>query len=674
MGESKLTLYEWLDHKFQFRLKAKVLVPLLLMIFTLTLFRAYQTYQQQKGLTSSSLIARAKTLLHSMNYTVEVLHSPAEVRRVVSAMGAEKDILNITIVDLDQKGSIIASTRNEWIGQKLTEVEIDQKILAQVFDAIRTKETSEILKQEEETLTIVSPLLLSGANSTGLTPNKSVSIATIDGSLSYEIARSSLKRSLAGILLGATILVMGLYFLLNYLIIAPIGQVHRVLRLRAQGEQHHRIKLFKKDEIGELARAVNDLFDHVEKSAEMDQMKTQTLERLNRELKDIAQGRMSFLANMSHEIRTPLNSIIGYGDLLSETKLDGEQERYLKAFKRTSSNLMAIINDILDFSKIDSGKMTIEQSPVSTRDLIEDIHHVLGVSFEANGNTFIGSVGKEVPAYILSDSTRLKQIIMNLVSNANKFSKNGTITLRISVNSESNWPGNLLFEVLDTGLGIAGDKIESLFNPFVQAEGFISRKFGGTGLGLAISSRLVKLLGGKIGVTSQLGVGSRFFFTIEAPPALESGKSMLLGSNSNRTIQSRFAGTGESKKILLVDDSEDNRELVKAMLKKSSHRIIEATNGREALEKFSKESFDLVFMDVQMPELDGISATIEIRKFESENNKVKTPIVALTAFAFENEKQKCLDNGFDGYYTKPIRRQTLLEAIDQLTGKRMKAA
>ncbi len=408
------------------------------------------------------------------------------------------------------------------------------------------------------------------------------------------------------------------------------------------------------------------LFSRVITIDEQVREKTKNLQDLNKNLTLASKTKSEFLANMSHEIRTPLNILIGMPDLLDESNLTSEQRRYLEISRKAGNNLLHIINDILDLSKIESGQITLETSAFSVHDLVRDTIDLFSVKCQDKNIQITSEISQELAPYYLGDSTRIRQILSNLISNAIKFTHQGTILIKAYPNKDSSRPGTVLFEVVDTGIGIPPDKINSLFRPFTQADSSITRKYGGTGLGLSICKRLTEMMNGTIQVQSEVHQGSTFSFTLDLA-ATQAQKDHDLSSPKLSTYDTSEIKTHQKLKILIVDDTDDNRMLIKAFLKKSPHELFEANNGEEALEFVKTNHPDLILMDMQMPVMDGYTATKAIREYEKTNHLEPAKIWALTAYALKNEVQKSIQAGCNLHLVKPIRRNELISEIQKLT-------
>lgn len=369
----------------------------------------------------------------------------------------------------------------------------------------------------------------------------------------------------------------------------------------------------------------------------------------------------AFLANMSHEIRTPLGAVIGFSELLASGEMNpSERTNTAEIIKRNGHLLSTIINDILDLSKVEAGKLSIERVNVPLLDLINEVAALLNLEASAKGVKLTVTSSGVIPTSIKTDPTRLKQILLNIVGNAIKFTQKGSVDLKVQIMSTD--PSKLAFTVQDTGTGIAPEQAARLFSPFTQADVTTTRRFGGTGLGLVLSKKLANALGGDVVLeSSTLGQGSTFIVCIEhgqSQEVLFEGVENTSMPASVTNISSRKKTLLPHLKVLVVDDSPENLTLIETILRLAGAQVETASTGREGIEKAKKGNFNLILMDLQMPEMDGNEATKELRR-----QGFVTPIIALTAHAMKEERQRCLENGFNDHLTKPIDRESLIQSL-----------
>jgi PAS domain S-box-containing protein len=380
---------------------------------------------------------------------------------------------------------------------------------------------------------------------------------------------------------------------------------------------------------------------------------------------DANRAKSDFLASMSHEIRTPMNVIVGMGELLMEGETDTTRRHYLESLNSAAEGLLSLINNVLDLSKIESGNLTLNPVPFDLSHMLHAIERIFEHPAHNKGVAFSTHMAPGLPASVLGDVTRIRQVLVNLVGNALKFTSNGSV--RVAIEPEDAG-GMVRFRVTDTGIGIGQNNLDVIFEPFTQADGTITRRFGGTGLGLSICKRIVSHMGGEISVTSSPGSGSEFCFAIPLPAVHgETGQQDVHDRRS--TDSARPVQATQALRVLIVDDSEDNLNLMAAYLKSTPHEVIFVQDGYGAVRACcSEERFDLVLMDVQMPEMDGYTATRKIRTWEQELGRVPMPIWALSAHAFSQARESSREAGCDGHLTKPIRKRELLAFLDQVAG------
>lgn len=464
-------------------------------------------------------------------------------------------------------------------------------------------------------------------------------------------------------------------------ITAPLLQTVAAARRYAEGDTQVRVQVTSQDEVGLLGNAINELMEKINSSLNTLRRQSVELEQALRQAREASRLKNEFLATMSHEIRTPMNGILGMNRLLLESDLTPEQRDHANTLLHSAEILSNLLDDLLDFSNIESGKLRIRPIEFVFTDIIENVGEMFRSEIERKNLELVTECDPSIPPYLKGDKMRIRQVLLNLVSNAVKFTDRGRITMRAERGnlartngggSASGTPIFVRFVVQDTGIGIPTDKLKFIFENFAQLDGSHARRYGGTGLGLALCKKVVEHMGGEIGLESTVDEGSTFWFSVPLQQATGAAEWMPAADQprpaQNVTVVEEKDASPQriraSLRILLAEDNLINQKVTEKILHKKGYAVDVVANGLEALQALEQRQYDVVLMDIQMPEMDGVEATREIRKREKIQGG-HIPIIAVTANAMQGDRERFLAVGMDAYVPKPVQPPVLLEAIEQ---------
>jgi signal transduction histidine kinase/CheY-like chemotaxis protein len=496
-------------------------------------------------------------------------------------------------------------------------------------------------------------------------------LGTVRVGLSAELHLARYRTSMS---IAAAFSVLALFLILGAQhrqmrkILSPLTDLIAFTRQLAKGDLSCRAPVERRDEVGELAIACNQMAGELERSH------NELIKALDT-AQEASRLKSQFLANMSHEIRTPLNGVIGMTELALDTDLPPETREQLTIALDSAQTLLTLLNDVLDLSRVEAGKLDLEEVPFDLEAELKKVTTTMGVQVRRKGIKLVCEIRPDTPRWVCGDPHRLGQVLANLVGNAIKFTHAGEVMVAAALESEAGERLCLRFTVTDTGIGIPVEKQAAIFEPFVQGDGSLTRRYGGAGLGLAICNRLVALMGGGIEVGSEPGRGSSFSFTAcfgRSHGPVQPRRAVDRETVTAQHCQGNQEGGGRGLSVLVAEDNVINQKVLESLLRSAGYRVQLANDGQEAVAAWRRYTFDLILMDVQMPLMDGLEATRLIREHERSTGD-RIPIIALTAHALEGDRERCLNAGMDEYVAKPVGRSQLLEAIEAVSGARKRA-